>query len=417
MKGNEAINDKIGGKRVVLFIESLTNNGGAERLVLEEANYLAKNGINVNILTFNLRRTGLFDNKYLVEIKEIGKKYKADHSVIKIFNKIYCLYDLRRNLIQLKPDIIIASTAWDCSDLYLATILTNLKYCSHIHGTIFWFYNDFLKYTILHRRHFNEIRNSVIGHKEFIPLEPPTVKPSMRLIKELNALVIALGVRKSKKIFVLSNQMKWEVEKLYGKNSIVVKGAFPEIIFKYKSNKDIRERLKLKNEKIILNINRLDRRKRIDLLVRAFYKSSQTSNNIILLIGGSGPEQDNIKNLIDELDLAEKVILLGYIKDDELWDYIASCDVFVHPNWADFAIAPYEALALRKKVIWSVEMETESKIKESGYVYETYPTVDDLAENINKALKENANSCNLDLSEYTWESYFRRIMNELKEYF
>ncbi len=47
----------------------------------------------------------------------------------------------------------------------------------------------------------------------------------------------------------------------------------------------------------------------------------------------------------------------GFIPSDEVWGYVAAADVFVAPATADFNIAPYEALALGRKVVVSDELE------------------------------------------------------------
>jgi hypothetical protein len=71
---------------------------------------------------------------------------------------------------------------------------------------------------------------------------------------------------------------------------------------------------------------------------------------------------------------------LGYVKEEDLWDYLAACDVFAHPNWADFAIAPYEALALQRKVVWSNEMEKSGQVTGNRHVFPAEPTVEGLAQ-------------------------------------
>ncbi|GAI56514.1 unnamed protein product, partial [marine sediment metagenome] len=74
---------------------------------------------------------------------------------------------------------------------------------------------------------------------------------------------------------------------------------------------------------------------------------------------GVGQKEEKFKKLAIRLNIAGKVEFVGYIKEEELWDYYTSCDVFAHPDHADFAIAPYEALALQKNVVWSTEMEVD----------------------------------------------------------
>ena len=399
-------------ERVVLFCEGLVGVGGAERLLFEEVKYLEKNRIETHILVFDFKEVVLFNNAYDVNIEQIGHRTESKNLLLKIIRKLRNIYALRERIRDIKPDIIISTTAWDSISLYLATLFTPFYYVSHIHGTIFWFQDDLLKYALIHRRVFNEIRESVVGHKEFISIRPPKSSLARRMFKEVYAVAMYMGVRKAKKIFVLSNQMKWEVNKLYGKDAIVLKGAFPPEILNYKPKIDIKERLDLVDKKMILNVNRLDPRKRIDLLIKSFKQIYDKFNDVVLVIGGVGPEEDNLKALVKKLNIQDRVKFVGYIKEEELWDYLASCDVFVHPNWADFAIAAYEPLALQKMVVWSTEMEIDEYLSTNKHIFPASPTVDDFAEAIEKALSTDVKK-NDDLSMYTWDNYCEGIMREL----
>lgn len=410
MNGN---NSKI--KKVILFCGSLVGVGGAERLLFEEAKYLKKNGIETCILAFNFREKVLFNGAYDVNIEQVGHKAGSKNLLLKIIQKIKSIHALRRKIKEIKPDAIISTSAGGCTDLYFSTLFTPFSYVTHIHGTIFWFQyqDDLTKYAFIHKKVFNEIRESVIGHKEFIPTKTPKSNLARRILKEFTAVAVYIGVRKAKKIFVLSNQMRWEVKKLYGKDAIVLKGAFPSEILNYKPKRNIKEKLGLTANRLILNINRLDPRKRVDLLIKAFKQIYDKFDDAVLVIGGVGPEDENLRALANQLDIQDRVKFVGYIKEEELWDYLASCDVFVHPNWADFAIAPYEALALQRKTVWSSEMEIDENLATNKHIFAADPTLDDFAQTIEKSLTTEVKEED-DVSLYTWDTYCEKILEELK---
>ena len=104
---------------------------------------------------------------------------------------------------------------------------------------------------------------------------------------------------------------------------------------------------------------------------------------------------------------------LGYIKEEDLWDWLASCDVFVHPNWADFAIAAYEPLALQKKVVWSTEMEIDPPLAGDAHIFSANPTPEDFAATIEQALDTEIQEP-IDVSMYAWDVYCDKVLNELK---
>ena len=382
---------------VVLFTCELVNPGGQERLMVKEAKYLENKGFVVKILTFK------FDKKALFGYEDL------DIEVLNTKTKIGKLLLLRGKLKRLKPDLVVAQSYWDAEVLYLATLFTRISYITHIHGTPFWFDNrlDLRKYGLIFRKVFDEIRNSLYGHKEFIPKNP---KISLKDKAMLNTLAILnyLAVRKSKKIITLTDQLKWEIKKMYNKDAIVLRGCLDPEILSYKPKEDIKKELNLEGKRIMLNIGRLDPRKRIDVLIKAFSKLYKKYDDVCLLIGGTGEDEENLKKLAKDLGVDDRVIFLGYIPEDVLFDYYASCDVFAFPSWTTSGITPYEALAMGKKVVWT--SEADEPVLSDPHVFVADPTVDDFAEALERALNANVKG-KTDLSQYTWDKYFEKVYN------
>jgi glycosyltransferase involved in cell wall biosynthesis len=411
----ERMSDNSKIKRVILFRGGLVGIGGEERLLFEEKKYLEKKGIETYLLTFSFKEEALFNKAYDVNIEEIGHRTKTKNLLLKIIQELCNIYALRRKIKKIKPNAIISASAQNCVSLYLATLFTPFFYVSHIHETMFWCegFDDLTKYAFIHRKVFNEIRESVIGHKEFISIKSPKSSLVRRILKEFIAVAMYIGVKKAKKIFVLSNQMRWEVNKLYGKDAVVLKGAYPSKILNYKPKENIKEKLNLGDKKMILNVNRLVRRKRVDSLIKAFKQVSNRFEDVVLVIGGVGPEEERLKSLAKELNIQDMVKFVGYIKEEELWDYYASCDVFAHLDHADFDISAYQALVMQRKVVWSTEMEIDAHLATNRHIFLANPTVDDFAQAIEKALNTDVRKKD-DLSMYTWDTYCGRILRELK---
>jgi glycosyltransferase involved in cell wall biosynthesis len=208
--------------------------------------------------------------------------------------------------------------------------------------------------------------------------------------------------------------MAWEVRQLYGRAAIPIKGGVSRDLFTYAARGDVKRRLGLEGRRVILNVNRLDPRKRVDLTIRAFQRLSQAYPDVQLVIGGTGPEEGRLKAIARELGLDGRVRFVGYIREDELWDHLAMCDVFVHPNWAEFAISPYEALALQRKVVWSSEMEMDDDLRTNRHIFIAAPTVEDFAAAMDRALRADVRTVD-DLSKYTWESYTEQVLSALTD--
>lgn len=129
------------------------------------------------------------------------------------------------------------------------------------------------------------------------------------------------------------------------------------IIYDLKRVNDIKE--KYPHKKIIFSLGRLVGYKGFEYLIQA---GKYLSNEYVILIGGSGPLQNQLSNLIKENGLHEKVKLLGRIDDDDLPNYYGACNLFVLSSiWKTeaFGIVQIEAMSCGKPVI-------ATKIPESG---------------------------------------------------
>jgi hypothetical protein len=180
-------------EKIVLYHLAIVNPGGLERLLLEEYNFFRKEKIKTKILTFKIKKEALFNYKV------------SDLEVLRCNSGFLSrVISLRRRLREINPDLIIST----CSlELYLATIFTPFPYVLHIHGSLFWFDDDLLKYALIHKGVFNEIRESVIGHKEFISLKPKC-NIINRVKLEIAAILNYLAVRKAKEVIVLTPQVQ-----------------------------------------------------------------------------------------------------------------------------------------------------------------------------------------------------------------
>jgi len=80
----------------------------------------------------------------------------------------------------------------------------------------------------------------------------------------------------------------------------------------------------------ILFVGRLDKRKGLKYLLRAYKELSNTHQNLRLLIVGSGPTEKKLKNYSKKNKL-KIVRFLGFIPDAQLNRYFASADIFCSP--------------------------------------------------------------------------------------
>jgi glycosyltransferase involved in cell wall biosynthesis len=98
----------------------------------------------------------------------------------------------------------------------------------------------------------------------------------------------------------------------------------------------------------VLSVGRLDRAKRLDLLLRAVGER----DGLRVVIAGDGPEREPLQRLADELRLDGRVTFTGRIGEQELTDLYAEClAVFYAPIDEDLGLVPYEAFRSEKPVV------------------------------------------------------------------
>ncbi|NQE45990.1 Trehalose synthase [ANME-1 cluster archaeon GoMg2] len=103
---------------------------------------------------------------------------------------------------------------------------------------------------------------------------------------------------------------------------------------------------------VILYLGRLHPKKCPDDLVRAFPKVVKKVPNAKLIFAGEGEEETKLKGLASDLNLEDKVIFTGFVSEDEKWNVLRNCDVFVLPSVVEaFGITVIEAMACGKPVI------------------------------------------------------------------
>jgi len=115
-------------------------------------------------------------------------------------------------------------------------------------------------------------------------------------------------------------------------------------------------------EKYIFCLSRIDTNKGHDLLIKAFSKVADTVPNIHLVIGGGSPKPQQterellheMKRIITQRGLHNRVHLTGYIPDDKLVFYYQQAEIFVLPSiFEPFGMTALEAMACGIPVIAS----------------------------------------------------------------
>jgi phosphatidyl-myo-inositol alpha-mannosyltransferase len=100
------------------------------------------------------------------------------------------------------------------------------------------------------------------------------------------------------------------------------------------------------NTKTVLFVGRLEARKGVKWLLRAFKLLEMSDASVCLKIVGNGPDREKLELLAEDLDL-KKVEFLGFVSEAEKMQLLQSCDLFVSPALygESFGLVLLEAMA------------------------------------------------------------------------
>ena len=194
--------------------------------------------------------------------------------------------------------------------------------------------NEFLKE--------NKVQGIIADHWKSLELIKTTKKKYCLIHgKEINH---PKGSFQNKKIVkVLNNVEKVIANSEYTKNlainigvdrtKIVVinPGVNPAKELNKKSLDKVESLLKIKTPRLI-TVSRFDKRKNHEKVLMALRNLKQIYPNIVYICIGYGEEEENIKELVNELDLGTQVIFFKDISDDLKNALVAKSNIFVMPS-------------------------------------------------------------------------------------
>jgi len=391
----------------LLIRHKLTIFGGAELVLLKQAIYLEKNNVKVTIIS--------------IEISDLMKK-KLNENNINFYeinrNIFISIFVLRKFIIKQKCKQIIVHENSHIH-VYLATIFlkSKIQIIQHLYGSFVWLLGSKLNHSFFYRNKIKIILNQIPSHKEY--QNKINIKLSLlpRIKTEAQAILDYLSIRSFNNVVTCSPHIKKELEVLYKINAKVIPGGVDE------QNLEESEISKLKNifikelgfhqdAKIILTINRLDKRKRIDLLIETFYELQKNNNNILLVVIGTGEEKNNLINLVNKLNINEKVFFTGFVTDEIYKKYLVASEIIAYPAWCAWGLVPLESLAFNKKTVVSNDaMVFQSVVNlDNTEIFE--PNKDSLLLALKKSLsKKNTESKEFINRNFAWNVFFSSIYN------
>lgn len=242
----------------------------------------------------------------------------------------------------------------------------------------------------------------IFGHVNLIPLAlifnifKKDIKQylcvfGIEVYRKLN-LLQQNGLKKIDKILSICEYTKNEMSKysLVDENKFFIFPCTLDPLFLQECNGKADECLReTQSKKLILivsQLNKMDRYKKIDMIIEAMSLVFEEDNNSMFVIVGEGDDRSRLENLVSKMGLGDRVRFTGAVSNKELIEYYKACDIFVSFNPG---IVFLEAMFFGKPCIGvrqgqAVEIINEGK---TGLLYKP-DDVNDLSKCILNLLKD-----------------------------
>ena len=284
---------------------------------------------NYDFKNLNINKIKLLNSEFILKGKKNGFLKSRFYMILIFFNSIFPLLKLiKKN----KYNYIIAHLITSLPIFLFYFIQTQTKLILSIAG--------FPKLTFI-RSFFWKLSNKNIN-KILCPSE------------ETKQLLVKQNIFNQDKIFVIKDP-HINIKKIISKK-----------------NEDNYSSLGLSN-KYIISIGRLTRQKNYDFLIKSFYNILKIKKDVNLVIIGEGEDRKKIETKIQELNLRDRVMLLGY--QDNIYKYLKKAYCYLSTSiWEGPDLAMLDASFLNIPIICS---DCRSGRKEfiddgkRGYIFKT----------------------------------------------
>ncbi len=231
-------------------------------------------------------------------------------------------------------------------------------------------------------------------------------------------------VRRADNVLANSNFGAERLRAAYGRNATVITHGADFLQVQAAGIETVRAKYGLDGKFVLLTVNFLHPRKRIDLFLQAFADVKARVPNAVTLVVGSGPEDAALRALASDLDISDSVRFTGFVPDEELPAYYGASDVFVHTcKNESFGLSVLEASAAGLPVVAVNEGGPREIIADgvSGLLVDANPTA--LADAIgvlagNSELREQMGQAGQQraAANYSWERGARDFLNVVRHW-
>ncbi|MFX1394816.1 MAG: glycosyltransferase family 4 protein, partial [Promethearchaeota archaeon] len=228
--------------------------------------------------------------------------------------------------------------------------------------------------------------------------------------------------RRFKNVITVSSTSKNDIIKYYSLNEkdikVIPNGINTKKFNPKNSSGEIRKKY---GENILLYSGMMIPRKGIPILIKAISHVIKQIPEVHLILIGEGPNLESWKKLSIYLGIQNNISFLGFVKEEDLLKFYATCDIYVFPSWKEgFGQAILEAMASGAAIICADKPPMSEIIGNGGVTFKINDS-EDLSMKIihilrNKPLLKNLKENAIQRAkEYIWDNIVKIYDDHLKK--
>jgi phosphatidylinositol alpha-1,6-mannosyltransferase len=244
---------------------------------------------------------------------------------------------------------------------------------------------------------------------------------------------LARTLKYSHRVIAVSSYTGNFINEKYGIDSrkikVIPNGVDPERFYPKQVSGSLIAKYNLKDKFVLLTLARLEKRKGHDLVIRALGKLKNDFPELRYVIAGSDRNDYamELKQLASDLDIHDRIIFSGFVKNDELIDFYNLSDIYLMTSRflnkigdsEGFGITFLEANACEKPVIGTRSGGIVDAIEDgfNGLLVNS-DSVDDIVSSVVRLIKDpelrerlGKNGRKRILDTFNWASITKRILD------
>lgn len=164
-------------------------------------------------------------------------------------------------------------------------------------------------------------------------------------ISKLDVKLAQMAYQNADKVIAVSNALAKNLKTNFNVDAEVVHNIVDVSNFQYVKREP-------KETFTFISVGNLVSIKGFDMLIEAFAEAFKNEKSVSLKIVGAGPEMNNLKSLVNQYDMSDRIILLNEVGRDKLKDIYPEGDAFVLASRTEtFGVVYIEAMATGMPVI------------------------------------------------------------------